>query len=147
VAEALAAVKAKHPDVTVVPPSAIFDVDCGFARAAGAIDDATIPRLRTIVAGAANNQLKEPRHTLAARGILYAPDDQVNAGGIINISCAGPVVFRSPVARENRAHSRSALRDLRDRPPRRRHHGGRRRPTRGSAPRELCGPATLSAAT
>lgn len=98
VAEApLAMVTSKHPEVTVVPPAAIFDVDCDVFSpcALGAIlDDATIPRLRAkIVAGAANNQLKEPRHAdmLAARGILYAPDYVINAGGIINISCeTGP---------------------------------------------------------
>ena len=37
---------------------------------------------------AANNQLAEPRHgrALHARGILYAPDYLVNAGGVINVS-------------------------------------------------------------
>jgi leucine dehydrogenase len=40
------------------------------------------------VAGAANNQLLEPRHgrDLKARGILLAPDYVINAGGIINVS-------------------------------------------------------------
>ena len=50
----------------------------------------TIPRLKAaIVAGAANNQLAEPADgaALAARGILYAPDYVINAGGIINIAC------------------------------------------------------------
>jgi len=48
----------------------------------------TIPRLKcSIVAGAANNQLAEPRHgaALKARGVLYAPDYLVNAGGLIDI--------------------------------------------------------------
>ncbi len=42
-----------------------------------------------IVAGAANNQLARPEDAdrLRARGILYAPDYVVNAGGIINIAC------------------------------------------------------------
>lgn len=47
----------------------------------------TIPRLRTsIVAGAANNQLDtaEDGALLQKRGILYAPDYVINAGGIIN---------------------------------------------------------------
>jgi leucine dehydrogenase len=55
----------------------------------GVIDDATLPQLRcAIVAGAANNQLLEPRHgaALHARGILYAPDYVINAGGLINIA-------------------------------------------------------------
>jgi leucine dehydrogenase len=55
----------------------------------GIIDDETAPRLRCrIVAGAANNQLADDRiaDLLAARGILWAPDFVVNAGGLINIS-------------------------------------------------------------
>ena len=59
--------------------------------ALGAIlNDQTIPGLRCkIVAGAANNLLLEPRHgaALAERGILYAPDYVINAGGIINVGC------------------------------------------------------------
>ncbi|MBK1695715.1 Glu/Leu/Phe/Val dehydrogenase dimerization domain-containing protein [Rhodovibrio salinarum] len=58
----------------------------------GLLDDTTIPKLRTsIVAGAANNQLAETRHgeMLRERGILYAPDYVINAGGIINISYEG----------------------------------------------------------
>jgi leucine dehydrogenase len=41
-----------------------------------------------IVAGAANNQLATPEDgaRLAARGILYAPDYVINAGGIINVA-------------------------------------------------------------
>lgn len=53
------------------------------------INDKTLPELRCpIVAGAANNLLLEPRHgkALADRGILYAPDYVINAGGIINVS-------------------------------------------------------------
>ena len=73
-----------------VAPEAIYDVDAElFAPCAlgAVINDATIPRLRaTIVAGAANNQLLEDRHAdaLAARGILYAPDFIINAGGVIS---------------------------------------------------------------
>ena len=55
----------------------------------GVINDETVPRLACkIVAGAANNQLLEPRHgaALHARGILYAPDYVINAGGLINIA-------------------------------------------------------------
>jgi leucine dehydrogenase len=55
----------------------------------GVINDRTLPRLScAIVAGAANNQLLEDRHgaALHARGILYAPDYVINAGGLINIA-------------------------------------------------------------
>ncbi len=55
----------------------------------GVINDETLPHLAcAIVAGAANNQLREDRHgaTLHERGILYAPDYVINAGGLINIA-------------------------------------------------------------
>lgn len=74
---------------TAVTPEQIFDVECDvFAPCAlGAIiNDNTIPRLKTkIIAGAANNQLAEPKHgfILQERGILYAPDYVINAGGVI----------------------------------------------------------------
>ncbi len=78
--------------VELVPVGDIFDVECDvFAPCAmGAIlNDDTIPRLRSsIVAGAANNQLAdESRHgeALDQRGILYAPDFVINAGGLINV--------------------------------------------------------------
>jgi len=58
--------------------------------ALGAVfDDDVVPRLRCrAIAGAANNQLTEERvaKLLAARGILWAPDFVVNAGGIVNIA-------------------------------------------------------------
>jgi leucine dehydrogenase len=63
------------------------DVDVLAPCALGAIlDDRTIPRLKCrVIAGGANNQLAEARHAdlLAARGILYAPDFVINAGGVI----------------------------------------------------------------
>lgn len=66
-----------------------LDVDVYVPCALGAtINDATIPQLKAkIVAGCANNQLKEPRHgdKLTELNILYAPDYVINAGGIINI--------------------------------------------------------------
>ncbi|HEY2171472.1 MAG TPA: Glu/Leu/Phe/Val dehydrogenase [Candidatus Angelobacter sp.] len=56
----------------------------------GVVNDQTIPQLKaTLVAGAANNQLLEPRHgdLLQQRGVLYAPDYAANAGGVINGCC------------------------------------------------------------
>ena len=76
---------------SVLPPEAIHaaDVDVFAPCALGVIlNDVTIPQLRaSIVAGAANNQLAEVRHgsELMRRGILYAPDYVINAGGIIDI--------------------------------------------------------------
>ena len=54
----------------------------------GAIDAANLPRLRCqIVCGCANNQLADEglADALAERGILYAPDFIVNAGGLIHV--------------------------------------------------------------
>lgn len=77
---------------TIVPLDAIFDVECDVVAPCAlgsALNDATIPRIKaTIVAGAANNQLAEPRHgdDVNARGILYAPDYAINAGGLVNVA-------------------------------------------------------------
>ncbi|MAP53507.1 Glu/Leu/Phe/Val dehydrogenase [Altibacter sp.] len=53
------------------------------------VNDSTIPQLKAkIIAGAANNQLaEEQKHGLLLRekGIVYAPDFLINAGGIINV--------------------------------------------------------------
>lgn len=52
------------------------------------INDETLKVLKVdIVAGAANNQLAEGRHgeILHERGVLYAPDYVINAGGLINV--------------------------------------------------------------
>lgn len=79
-----------------VQPNAIYaqDVDL-FAPCAlgGVLNDTTIPQLKaSMIAGAANNQLEDERHgvLLHEKGILYAPDYVVNAGGIIN---AGQDIF------------------------------------------------------
>ena len=76
----------------IVELDAIVDQACDvFAPCAlgSAMNDTTISRLKaSIVAGAANNQLAEPRHgdDLHARGILYAPDYAINAGGLVNVA-------------------------------------------------------------
>lgn len=64
------------------------DVYAPSARGAG-VNDQTLPELRCkAIAGCANNVLLDPRHgdELKARGIVYAPDYVINAGGIINVS-------------------------------------------------------------
>ncbi len=84
----------KNLGAQAVAPEAIFDQACDILspNALGAVlNDQTIPRLKCkVVAGAANNQLlDEVKHAqaLKARGILYAPDYVINAGGIINVGC------------------------------------------------------------
>jgi leucine dehydrogenase len=76
-------VQAVHPDdiydqsVEIFAPCALGGV---ISRSVASILKATI------IAGAANNQLAEPEldEVLAERGILYAPDYVINAGGVIN---------------------------------------------------------------
>jgi leucine dehydrogenase len=76
---------------TVVAPEEIMtlDADVFSPNALGAIlDEQSIAALRApIVAGGANNQLAKPEdgQRLQQRGILYAPDYVINAGGIINV--------------------------------------------------------------
>lgn len=67
-----------------------LDVDIYSPCALGAtLNDDTIPRLKcSIIAGSANNQLKEEKkhgYMLSDRGITYAPDFLINAGGLINV--------------------------------------------------------------
>jgi leucine dehydrogenase len=70
----------------------IFDTPCDLlapCALGGTLNHMTIPRLRCrAVAGCANNQLAEPEDgdRLHERGILYAPDFVINAGGLINIA-------------------------------------------------------------
>jgi leucine dehydrogenase len=77
---------------TQVPADEVHQVDCEVfsPNALGAvIRPETIGRLRCrIVAGAANNQLADASmgDELKRRGILYAPDFAINAGGVINIA-------------------------------------------------------------
>lgn len=77
---------------TSVKPDEIYDVDCDiFSPCAlgGIINDETIPRLKAkIIAGSANNQLEKEEHgrILHEKGILYAPDYVINAGGVINVA-------------------------------------------------------------
>ncbi|MET7804398.1 Glu/Leu/Phe/Val dehydrogenase [Micromonospora chersina] len=91
--KALEWVRATHPQVTLVDDTAALvasDIDV-YAPCAlgGALNDDTVPVLRAkVVAGAANNQLAHAgiEKVLADRGILYAPDYVVNAGGVIQVA-------------------------------------------------------------
>jgi leucine dehydrogenase len=79
-------------DAPVVSPEDIYDADADiFAPCAlgGVLNHATVDRLRApIVAGCANNQLERATvgTQLAQRGILYAPDYVINAGGMIRLA-------------------------------------------------------------
>lgn len=79
-------------DVQVVAPEEILFVECDILspNALGSIiNDKTIDRLKCkAIGGAANNQLAETRHgdLLHQRGIFYAPDYVINAGGLIQVA-------------------------------------------------------------
>lgn len=81
----------KEFGATVVAPEDILslDVDVLAPCALGAaINDQTLPDIKAkVIAGAANNQLarEEMGELLSKRGILYAPDYVINAGGVIDI--------------------------------------------------------------
>ncbi|WP_057939137.1 Glu/Leu/Phe/Val dehydrogenase dimerization domain-containing protein [Algoriphagus resistens] len=83
---------AKATGAQVVDPNVIYDLEMDIYSpcALGAtINDQTIDRLKcAVIAGGANNQLKdEARHgrILVEKGIVYAPDFLINAGGVINV--------------------------------------------------------------
>ncbi|MGM0874144.1 MAG: branched-chain amino acid dehydrogenase [Bacillota bacterium] len=75
-----------------VEPNDIYGVECDIYApcALGAtINDVTIPQLKArVVAGAANNQLRDTKHgdVIHEMGIVYAPDYVINAGGVINVA-------------------------------------------------------------
>ena len=70
----------------------IYDVDADVyspTALGGTINEKTLPRLKCkVICGAANNQLAtdEIGEELEKRGMLYAPDYAVNAGGLMNVS-------------------------------------------------------------
>lgn len=91
--KAVASVTAAHPEVRAVPDAATLvrqPLDVYSPNAlGGALDVDTVAVLTaTVVCGGANNQLAHPGidEALAGRGILYAPDYVVNAGGVIQVA-------------------------------------------------------------
>ncbi|MEC3995096.1 Glu/Leu/Phe/Val dehydrogenase dimerization domain-containing protein [Actinacidiphila sp. DG2A-62] len=92
-ADAVARITARHPRVTaaadvralVRSPLDVY-APCALGHA---LDDPTVAALTAkVVCGAANNQLAHPgvEKDLADRGVLYAPDYVVNAGGVIQVA-------------------------------------------------------------
>lgn len=107
----------------VVSVAEIHTVDCDVYSpcALGAdLNESTIPHLRcTAVVGSANNQLAVAGDAdrLARRGILYAPDFVVNAGGIINIAAetGGYSVEKSNRMVDNIYNNLTEILDISDR--------------------------------
>ena len=91
-AAAVERVRSAHPEVEAVDVDALVSQDMDvYAPCAlgGALNDDTVPALTAkVVCGAANNQLAHPgvEKDIADRGILYAPDYVVNAGGVIQVA-------------------------------------------------------------
>ena len=102
--------RARDLGLNVVPPEKIYEVECDiFSPCAlgGVINRDTIPLLTArVVAGGANNQLMTDADgdDLQRRGILYAPDYVINAGGIINISAEIGMPYNPDRAREKTEH-------------------------------------------
>ena len=93
VREDAAAALAAEIGATALPVEDAMRAECDVLSPnalGGALNPRTIPRLRCrVVCGAANNQLlRDPEDAalLAERGILYAPDYVVSAGGVINVA-------------------------------------------------------------
>ncbi|WP_170006579.1 Glu/Leu/Phe/Val dehydrogenase [Bacillus fonticola] len=86
--------KAKETEgtVRVVTEDELFEAEADFfvpCALGGILNDDTIPTLNVrAVVGSANNQLLESWHgdALREKGILYAPDYIVNAGGLIQVA-------------------------------------------------------------
>jgi leucine dehydrogenase len=81
----------------------------------GVLDEAVVPKLRCrAVVGAANNQLSEDgvAGLLAARGILWAPDFVVNAGGVINLAVELEGDYDPAVARTRTRGIADTLREI-----------------------------------
>lgn len=100
-ARAGAAVTAADPDpdrlaglreegIAIAPPEEALTTTCDVlapCATGGLLNEKTIPGLRCrVVAGAANNQLGQPSDAerLRRRGITYAPDFMINAGGVLH---------------------------------------------------------------
>lgn len=93
-----------------VDPKEILSVPCDiFSPCAmgGILSKSTIPQLNCYaVAGSTNNQLARPEDELLLikKGVLYAPDYVINAGGILNASCEflpegyNPLIARAKTA-------------------------------------------------
>jgi len=76
-----------------VPPEKIHEVNAEIfcpCALGGIVNDEMIPKFKfEIIAGGANNQLLDEKkygQMLLERGILYAPDYAINAGGMINVA-------------------------------------------------------------
>ena len=84
--------KKEHPQVEFVAPKDYWKLDVDVlapCALGGMLNDETIPQIKaSIIAGTANNVLLDEDihgNMLKDKGILYAPDFVINAGGLINV--------------------------------------------------------------
>ena len=92
-APAVDCLRDEHPEIEVVDSTAALvasplDVYAPCALGHALTDEVVDMLSATVVCGAANNQLAHPgvEKALAERGIVYAPDYCVNAGGLIQVA-------------------------------------------------------------
>ena len=94
----------------IVPTVDILSEECDVlapCAMGGAINEETIPNLNCkAIAGCANNQLFKDTDAdeLSAKGILYAPDFVINAGGLINVTHELTVEGYNPHKARNKVH-------------------------------------------
>ncbi len=80
----------REKGIQVVPPDSALGTECDVlapCAVGGVINRRSIPTLRCrVIAGGANNQLEtaEDADRLRERGIVYAPDFVINAGGVLH---------------------------------------------------------------
>lgn len=90
--DAVAQIRSEFPEVEGADPEKLPEMDLDvYAPCAlgGSLDDEIVSRLQAaVVCGGANNQLAHPGvdAELSRRGIRYAPDYVVNAGGLIQVA-------------------------------------------------------------
>ncbi|MBK8500256.1 MAG: Glu/Leu/Phe/Val dehydrogenase [Flavobacteriales bacterium] len=113
----LAAIKHEHHSITLVRPEEVYDLDVDIYSpcALGAtVNDDTLKRLKcSVIAGAANNQLADENvhgKSVMRKGILYAPDFLINAGGIINCAWERKGYNRKAALRQTEGIYDTALR-------------------------------------
>lgn len=118
---AIARLRREHPDAEIASSAdQVVDAELDlFSPCAlgGAITPEVVARLRaSAVCGGANNQLTEPGldDRLAARGVLYAPDFLVNAGGVVAVGqeYADHGHYRDDAARARARAIGDTLRDV-----------------------------------
>lgn len=98
--------RARAMGAGIVAPEEILGQECDIlspCALGGVLNPSTVPQLKCrVVAGGANNQLLtlEDGDALHKRGIVYAPDYIINAGGVINVSCEIGMTYNEARARE-----------------------------------------------